>query len=50
MDVFDCAQQFVPRGLLQEVAGSACRERIVDVVGVLVDGEHDELRFGQRAV
>ena len=47
LDLLDGRQQFRWRRLLEHVARRAGRERVEDVLGVLIHGEHDELRAGQ---
>lgn len=45
--VFEGREEFLSRSLFQQVASGTGGEGAVDVIGVLVDGEHDELGVGK---
>ncbi|MPN17852.1 hypothetical protein SDC9_165207 [bioreactor metagenome] len=46
MHLLDSLQQLRSGCLLQQVTGGTGHQCIVNVVGILVNGEHDELRIG----
>lgn len=48
MHVADGGQQLVWGSLFEHVTGGSRRQRVENVLGVLVDGEHDDLRGGQE--
>lgn len=47
MDFFEGGQELGAGCLLQEVTGGASGERIIDVIGIFVHREHDELGSGE---
>jgi hypothetical protein len=48
MDVPDGGEQFLRGGALEQVAGGAGGQGVEDVLGILVDGEHDDLGLGKN--
>lgn len=50
MDVVNGRQQLSRRGLLQEIAGCAGCECVEDVLRILIDSQHDDLRRGQNGL
>ena len=48
MDIFEGGKEFFARGLFQHIAAGAGGQGVEEVVGVLIDGEHDELGLGKE--
>ncbi len=48
MHVLESREQFLARGLFEQISGGAGGERVVDVVGIFVNGQHNELRGRQE--
>ena len=48
IDLPQRGQQLRPRSVLEQIARGSGGEGVEDVVGVLVNGEHYELRFWQE--